>query len=344
MPNGKELNDEIAAERARGTKNAVDVVRRKYLKELFNHTGRNVIAYYSGWLQQPNLIDVAINDKCISGFMLNVHTLQKNSLGKLDTSLGLDLILHTPGGDLAATESLVTYLKKIFGNNIRAIVPLLSMSAGTIIALSCKEIIMGKHSSLGPIDPQINGMPCEAIISEFDRARKEILNDPNNAFLWEFIISKYHPSFLNSCQNAIDMSNQLVRKWLLENMCAGDTKKANKIRKHFSSHKNSKIHARHISIDTCKQIGVKIVDMEADSKLQDLILTVHHAFMQTFQHSRALKIIENHNGIAYAEVLPQSNQMPFQFPLPIQLPPQPPIQPPPPPISPQPSPQPPATN
>lgn len=34
---------------------------------------------------------------------------------------GLDLILHTPGGDIAATESLVYYLKKLFGNDIRVL-------------------------------------------------------------------------------------------------------------------------------------------------------------------------------------------------------------------------------
>ena len=42
----------------------------------------------------------------------------------------------------------------MFGTDIRAIVPQLALSAGTMVALACKEIIMGKHSSLGPIDPQ----------------------------------------------------------------------------------------------------------------------------------------------------------------------------------------------
>jgi len=32
-----------------------DVVRRKYIKELSDYTGRNVIIYYSGWLQKPML-------------------------------------------------------------------------------------------------------------------------------------------------------------------------------------------------------------------------------------------------------------------------------------------------
>ena len=72
---------------------------------------------------------------------------------KLDKQKGLDLILHTPGGETAATESLVDYLRSIFGTDIRAVIPQIAMSAGTTIACACKEIVMGKHSSLWPIDP-----------------------------------------------------------------------------------------------------------------------------------------------------------------------------------------------
>jgi membrane-bound ClpP family serine protease len=58
----------------------------------------------------------------------------------------------------------------MFGTNIRAIIPQMAMSAGTMIALSTREIIMGKHSNLGPIDPQIAGIPAHGVIEEFNRA------------------------------------------------------------------------------------------------------------------------------------------------------------------------------
>ncbi|WP_337461520.1 hypothetical protein [Jutongia sp.] len=71
----------------------------------------------------------------------------------MDCSKGLDLVLHTPGDSPAAAEAIVNYLRAKFGNDIRVIVPQLAMSAGTMIACSAKQIIMGKQSSLGPIDP-----------------------------------------------------------------------------------------------------------------------------------------------------------------------------------------------
>ena len=72
-------------------------------------------------------------------------------------------ILYAPGygdmgiGDIAAAESIVDYLHLIFGDDIRAIVPQMAMSAGTMIALSCPTIIMGKESNLCPVDPQFHG-------------------------------------------------------------------------------------------------------------------------------------------------------------------------------------------
>ena len=70
-----------------------------------------------------------------------------NAIHGLDHSKGLDLILHTPGGNVAATECIVNYLKSVFGGNIRAIIPQLSMSCGTMIALSCKETLIPQLSA-----------------------------------------------------------------------------------------------------------------------------------------------------------------------------------------------------
>ena len=98
----------------------------------------------------------------MNAFMAAVHLLKRDK--------GLDLILHTPGGDIAATEALVKYLWTMFDKDVRVIVPQLAMSAGTMIACSAKQIVMGKQSSLGPIDPQIFGMPAQAILEEFQMA------------------------------------------------------------------------------------------------------------------------------------------------------------------------------
>ena len=137
-----------------------DIIRRRYLQELHEVTGRNVIIYYSGWLQKPDVpqVKVQVNDTDKNGFMTVIH--------ELDRQKGLDLILHTPGGEIPAAESLVHYLHEMFGTDIRAFVPDLALSAGTMIACACKEIFMGAHSSLGPTDPQVSGISAHGVIED----------------------------------------------------------------------------------------------------------------------------------------------------------------------------------
>lgn len=66
----------------------------------------------------------------------------------------IDLIIHTPGGQLHASMQIARALKN-HSARTRVFVPHYSMSGGTIIALAATEIIMDKDASLGPVDPQV---------------------------------------------------------------------------------------------------------------------------------------------------------------------------------------------
>ncbi len=300
MPNWNQVLKEIQTESARLNNRAVsplDVVRRKYLKKLNRLTGRPVIAYYSGWLSNPRAAGNEVNDEDKSAFMMAVNGLPKDK--------GLDLILHTPGGGIAAAESLVDYLRRIFGKDIRAIVPHLAMSAGTMIACACRSIVLAKHSNLGPIDPQLNGLPAAAVKKEIERALVEIKADPAALQIWQFILNKYNPTFIGQCEQAVDWAEDFVKKSLVDNMFDGDAdaeKKAKNIVKALSDVEAHKSHSRHIHIDDCINLGLRIERLEDDQKLQDAILTVHHCFMHSFSESGASKIVENHEGAAFMKI------------------------------------------
>jgi ATP-dependent protease ClpP protease subunit len=270
MPNWGTILNEV-----RESGHTTDVIRRKYLKRLFQLTKRNVIIYYSGWLQkrQPTgagspSLDFGINDTDKNGFMSVVH--------KMDRSLGLDLILHTPGGDMSATESLIDYLRQMFGKNIRAMVPEIAMSGGSMIACACREIVMGLHSNLGPFDPQIGNMPAQAIKEEFDRAVREIQANQSAAFIWQPIIQKYPLGFITQVQHAISMAENVVRQNLTDCMFDGDAGAAQKVQAiidELGSNRVTQTHSRHIHKARAKAIGLKIVDLESDEKLQDALHT-----------------------------------------------------------------------
>lgn len=294
MPDLKEILDEIKELEQEGS--SIDKIRRSYITKLAKERGRNVIIYYSGWLQKPTIPENSIMDIDVNGFMTTCHN--------LDKSKGLDLILHTPGGSIAATETIVNYLRSVFNCDITAFIPQIAMSAGTMIACSCKEIYMGKQSSLGPVDPQflfpgVGQVAAWGILEEVERGLKEIKENKESQVLWANIFAKYPPTFVGTCEKAIEWSQQITTAWLQDCMFKDDTDaktKAETVVKTLSSHKETKSHSRHLSKEKCKEIGLKIIDLENNQKLQDLVLSVHHACMLTLQQQHIVKIIENQNS------------------------------------------------
>lgn len=270
--------------------------RRKYMAKIQEITGRNIIAYYSGWLKKADAPHISIEEQDKNAFM--------NAIYKLDRSKGLDLILHTPGGDIAAAESLVTYLHDMFHGNIRAFIPQISMSAGTMIAMSCKEIIMGSQSALGPIDPQMGGVACQSVKEEFNKAVEDIRNRPTSLGLWQVIISKYTPTFLTECENAVRWSEDLARKWL-----SGANKDidANRVIKTFLNHKDTYSHNRRISREDCIKAGlINVKRLEDNQELQDAVLSLHHCYMILLDKFLIAKVVENSIGSCFVQTYAQN--------------------------------------
>ena len=271
----------------------IDAVRRQHLKNLYNYTQRNLIAYYSGFLSKPKYEGIDIVDDDKNSFMNCIHG--------MDRSKGLDLILHTPGGNIAAAESLVHYLREMFDQDIRAIVPQIAMSAGTMLACSCKTIIMGKESNLGPIDPHIGGIPADVVVSEFRRAYEEIKVEPAKAQVWSPILSRYSPSFLTQCEYALIWSKSFVRDCLSMNMFSGmedGLEKAEHAVAQLSNAELNKTHSKHLHYQDIRKIGLSVEMLEDDQTLQNLVLTVHHCMIHTTNMPQVLKIVENQDGRA----------------------------------------------
>lgn len=77
------------------------------------------------------------------------------------------LVLHTPGGLVLAAMQIARAVEAHPGK-VTVYVPVYAMSGGTLIALAADEIVMGEFSVLGPIDPQIAGLPAASIVRARD--------------------------------------------------------------------------------------------------------------------------------------------------------------------------------
>lgn len=75
----------------------------------------------------------------------------------------IDLVLHTPGGLVLAAMQIARAVEA-HPAKVTVYVPVYAMSGGTLIALAADEIVLGEFSVLGPIDPQIAGLPAASIV------------------------------------------------------------------------------------------------------------------------------------------------------------------------------------
>ncbi len=75
----------------------------------------------------------------------------------------LEFILHTPGGLVLPAVQIARAIKAHPGRKT-VFVPHYAMSGGTLIALAADEIVLSEHAVLGPIDPQIGGLPAASVV------------------------------------------------------------------------------------------------------------------------------------------------------------------------------------
>jgi len=287
---------EIRLARQNGDIQAFDTVRNRYIKALSDYTQRDTIIYASRWTSGDMPLNlVSINDEDVQAFMEALSGLKRDNL---------DFILHTGGGSAEAADAIVSYLRQKY-SNIRIIIPQAAMSAGTMLACAADSIVMGRQSSIGPIDPQfilqtsvgIQSLPAQAILDQFDIAQKDCAENPKNLNSWLPMLSQYGPALLVRCKNQIAFGKELVDNWLKAYMFRDEPNEVpDNIAEYLSNHANFKTHAKHINIDTAKEIGLKIEQLEDNQEFQDKVLSAFHATMLTLSETPTAKIITSQNG------------------------------------------------
>lgn len=318
MPVWSEILRELAQSKTEQGGPDYDGIRRKYLVQAYQHTQRNIILYASRFTQPdpgipPELVSIV--DEDMQGIMEVSHGLNGPKL---------DLILHSPGGTLEVAEAIVTYLRSRF-KHIRVIVPHLAMSAATMIACAADVILMGKHSFLGPTDPQLllntplgaRMVPVEAILEQFEQAKNEC-KDAAKMGAWLPMLSQYGPDLLVQCRNARDLARTLVERWLKTYMFrkrADREEKAKEAAEWLTKHGEHKSHGRHLPRSEVRQ-KLRVDYLEKDEMTQDLFLSVFHATTLTFTNTIATKIIENQLGKAFIKM---QQVIPIRMPQPQQI-------------------------
>jgi hypothetical protein len=122
--------------------NAGRYLRQERIKQMQEAAGSRLLCYVAD-------ISAPITRDDTLGIVELLHNVPRDS--------NIDFLLHTGGGDIDATEKIVSMLRATVGKGrLRVVVPDFAKSAGTLIALAADKIVMSDSSELGPIDPQFH--------------------------------------------------------------------------------------------------------------------------------------------------------------------------------------------
>ena len=238
----------------------------------------------------PNYID--LDD--IDGFT--------DLVGSINSGNEADVLLHSPGGRPDATERIVSILRSKFAK-VHFLIPHSAYSAATMLALSGNSITLHPSATLGPIDPQINGIPARSIKRGFERV-KEIMKIEGPEALPAYIplIEKYSLDLLELCDDSEKLSKELVTAWLTQFMFGGQAEKKKMIDgavTYFSNYDEHLLHARPLLYSKLQKFNLSIE--VASGELQDLLWESYILISNFFEASVFVKLYENLHGISWGK-------------------------------------------
>lgn len=270
--------------------------RRQCYQDIEKYRGFPLLVYASKFIDYvppeiPNFIDLSDVD----GFTDLVNSVSKEK--KI-----IDVLIHSPGGRPDATERIVNILRNRF-EQVNFLIPHSAYSAATMLCLSGDSIILHSSATLGPIDPQINGIPARSIKRGFDNAKENIaIEGPKSLPAYIPLIEKYTLDLLELCEDSEKLSKELVYIWLKKYMFKNEKyKRIQNIVNYFSNYDKHLLHSRPISLEKLTNYGLKI--SYADEKLQKLLWETYIMINGFFSVSPFYKLFENSTNLSWGRQL-----------------------------------------
>ena len=304
MPALTEIETEIHVAAAKGDRAPFETVRNRHMRRLAKITGNNAAIYATCFVQKAAPESgLSIISEDVHGFM--------DILNGADKGKGLDLILHSPGGRAEAAEGIADYLHQHFAKRrIRVIVPHMAMSAATMLTCAADSVVMGNHSSLGPVDPQLvlgrggerRTVAAYSIVSEFE----DLLEKGAGEHWAEAVLARYEIGLLDECKQRTEMAKALTGDLLARRMFAGEpkSKRAEPLANYLANHADFKSHERPVSFAKARENGMIVERLEEaeNGEMQDAVLSVFHAVSIAFSLTHLAKIISSDSGRVFARM------------------------------------------
>lgn len=202
------------------------------------------------------------------GFVELLHNLQAAD--------GVDLLLHTGGGDVDAADKVATIIRASVGKGkFRVIVPDYAKSAGTLLALGADVIVMSDSSELGPIDPQVirrdaNGnLVSQSImhyLTAYKRHSKTVNDDPTDLAA-RTMLNKIEPQTVVQFEAVRERAQKLAEKQLKFGMFRSGTGNFTSIPETLMDTNRFPTHGQVITYQDAQVIGLNVEYVAPDDGL-----------------------------------------------------------------------------
>jgi len=279
------------------------LLRKKTILRIERITGRPLLCYVTKTQGLLPGIPAYVDHFDLIGFGDLIHSIPTPSV---------DIFIISNGGSAETAERIVRLIRSAF-NEVRFIVPHNAYSAATLMCFSGDELLMDRQGTLGPIDPQINGVPARAIIRAFEQVEERLKKEgPQALTAYMPLLAKYDLHLLEICKSAQEMSKELAKEWLSTYMlrCGEEEPHLAEVVEFFSSYDTHKSHGRSIDRERARELGLPVVYPESIEGLGDLIRSLHNQFEFFFDQTAFYKLFENAHGITWGRQM-----VPIQVPM-----------------------------
>ena len=280
-------------------------LRLETFRRIEKRMGRPLLCYACRTWNAPAGTPAFIDDGDLIGFSDLVDSV---------TGDKADIFIISNGGSAEATERIVQRLRYRF-TDVRFIVPSNAYSAATLMCFSGNKILMLPEGTLGPIDPQLNGIPARAILRSFETLEERLAKEGAKALTaYVPLLQKYDLHLLEQCRSAQQLSEELARTWLSKySMRNHDKTQIDSVVDYFGNWDLHKSHGRSIDATACQNIGVPSVILKGDAA--NLVRSLFHQYALFFDKTPFYKVFENSAGIAWGrQQVQQVVNIPIQSP------------------------------
>ena len=230
--------------------NAQRYARQSLIKQIEEVTSTTLICYVSANPQ--------IDRTDVIGMVDLLHNITPGT--------PIDLLLHSPGGNIDAAEKLVLLIRKRAGTApVRVIVPDYAKSAATLIALGANTIVMSDSSELGAIDPQVelpdsNGhlqtLSAQSYLDAFHRHADRLKEDPDDPVA-RLMLGKMEPAAVRKLERMIKRSHSIAEALLGQAMIKNEAE-ATDIADKLSDTERLHSHGQMISHEHARRLGLHV--------------------------------------------------------------------------------------